>query len=170
MQGAAGSGKTSAALQRVAFLLYKNRDTLKANQVVLFSPSSIFNSYVSAVLPELGEDNIQQTTFQEYFQYSLGASLRLENPFDQLEYELTARPTPGYEARLQWMKYKASEDFLNAVNNYASWLGRKGMMFNSIRFRDRELITAEQIRTRFYSYPPVFTFRSSRRPVATMAA
>ncbi len=154
VQGAAGSGKTSAALQRVAFLLYKNRETLKADQVILFSPNPIFNSYVSTVLPELGEENMQQTTFQEYLEYNLGASLRLEDPFDQIEYELTARLAPGYEARLQGMKYKASEGFLNALNNYALWLGHQGMMFNSVRFRDRELITAEQIRTRFHSSPP----------------
>ena len=154
VQGAAGSGKTSAALQRVAFLLYKKRDTLKADQVILFSPNPIFNSYVSTVLPELGEENMQQTTFQEYLEYGLGASLRLEDPFDQIEYELIARPTPGYEARLQGMKYKASEGFLNALNNYALWLGNKGMMFNSLWFRDRELITAEQIRSHFYGYPP----------------
>jgi DNA helicase II / ATP-dependent DNA helicase PcrA len=154
VQGVAGSGKTSAALQRVAFLLYKNRDTLKADQVILFSPNPIFNSYVSAVLPELGEENMQQTTFQEYLEYSLSASFLLEDPFDQIEYELTREGSPEYEARLLGMKYKASENFLNALNNYAWWLGRKGMLFNSIWFRNRELITAEQMRSQFYSYPP----------------
>ena len=47
VQGAAGSGKTSAALQRIAYLLYKYRDRLKADQIILFSPNSMFNSYVS---------------------------------------------------------------------------------------------------------------------------
>ncbi|WDL97163.1 RNA polymerase recycling motor HelD [Alicyclobacillus sp. ALC3] len=153
VQGAAGSGKTSAALQRVAFLLYKNRDALKADQVILFSPNSMFNSYVSTVLPELGEDNMQQATFQEYLEYELGALLGVEDPFDQIEYRMTARRTTGYEARLQGMKYKASENFLTALNNYALWLGCKGMMFNNIQFQDRELITEEQMRLKFYSYP-----------------
>ncbi|RRJ65772.1 helicase [Paenibacillus oralis] len=154
VQGAAGSGKTSAALQRVAYLLYKNRDSLKADQIVLFSPNPIFNSYVSSVLPELGEENMQQTTLQEYLEYWLGSSLRLEDPFDQIEYVLTAQSTPNYEARLQGMKYKASEAFLRALENYAQWLGREGMLFNGIRFRDRDLITAEQMRSHFYSYDP----------------
>ncbi|MCC3381246.1 RNA polymerase recycling motor HelD [Paenibacillus farraposensis] len=154
VQGAAGSGKTSAALQRVAYLLYKNRDSLKADQIVLFSPNPIFNSYVSSVLPELGEENMQQTTLQEYLEYWLGSSLRLEDPFDQIEYVLTAQATPNYEARLQGIKYKASEAFLRALQNYAQWLGREGMLFNGIRFRDRDLITAEQMRSQFYSYDP----------------
>ncbi|MFB5265645.1 RNA polymerase recycling motor HelD [Paenibacillus enshidis] len=154
VQGAAGSGKTSAALQRVAYLLYKNRDSLKADQIVLFSPNPIFNSYVSSVLPELGEENMQQTTLQEYLEYWLGSSLRLEDAFDQIEYVLTAQSTPHYEARLQGMKYKASEAFSKALQNYALWLGRAGMLFNGIRFRDRDLITAEQMRSQFYSYDP----------------
>ncbi|MFP3326203.1 UvrD-helicase domain-containing protein, partial [Planococcus sp. SIMBA_160] len=58
VQGAAGSGKTSAALQRIAYLLYKNREWLQADQIILFSPNSMFNNYVSNVLPELGEENM----------------------------------------------------------------------------------------------------------------
>ncbi|MEF7440750.1 RNA polymerase recycling motor HelD [Paenibacillus lautus] len=154
VQGAAGSGKTSAALQRVAYLLYKNRDSLKADQIVLFSPNPIFNSYVSSVLPELGEENMQQTTLQEYLEYWLGPSLRLEDPFDQIEYVLTAQLTPNYETRLQGIQYKASESFMKALQNYAQWLGREGMLFKGIRFRERDLITAEQMRIQFYSYDP----------------
>lgn len=154
VQGAAGSGKTSAALQRVAYLLYKNRDSLKADQIVLFSPNPIFNSYVSSVLPELGEENMQQTTLQEYLEYWLGPSLRLEDPFDQIEYVLTAQSTPNYETRLQGIQYKASESFMKALQNYAQWLGREGMLFKGIRFRERDLITAEEMRTQFYSFDP----------------
>lgn len=97
---------------------------------------------------------MQQTTLQGYLEYWLGSSLRLEDPFDQIEYVLTAQATPNYEARLQGIKYKASEDFLRALQNYAQWLGREGMLFNGIRFRDRDLITAEQMRSQFYSYDP----------------
>lgn len=152
VQGAAGSGKTSAALQRVAYLLYKYRDRLKADQIVLFSPNSMFNSYVSTVLPELGEENMQQTTFQEYLAYWLGDTFQVEDPFEQIEYVLTSSSSPEYEARLAGMQYKASEAFLHALQRYALWLGEEGMLFRSIRFRDRELITAEQMKSQFYSY------------------
>jgi DNA helicase-2/ATP-dependent DNA helicase PcrA len=154
VQGAAGSGKTSAALQRVAYLLYKHRERLKADQIVLFSPNPMFNSYVSTVLPELGEENMQQTTFQEYLVYELGASLRLEDPFDQIEYVLTEHAAPGYEARLQGMGYKSSAAFLQALQNYAKWLEQEGMRFIGICFRDRELISAEQMEAQFYRFDP----------------
>lgn len=152
VQGAAGSGKTSAALQRVAYLLYKHRERLKADQIVLFSPNPMFNSYVSTVLPELGEENMQQTTFQEYLEYGLGTALRPEDPFDQIEYVLTEQSTREYEARLNGIEYKASVAFLQALRNYAEWLGQDGMRFNSIRFRDRDLITVQQMEAQFYGY------------------
>lgn len=154
VQGAAGSGKTSAALQRVAYLLYKHRERLKADQIVLFSPNPMFNSYVSTVLPELGEENMQQTTFQEYLEHGIGKAMLLEDPFDQIEYVLNEQPTQAYEARLQAISYKASEAYLQALRNYSNWLGREGMKFLSIRLRDRDLITAEQMKTQFYSYDP----------------
>lgn len=152
VQGAAGSGKTSAALQRVAYLLYKHRQSIKADQIVLFSPNPMFSSYISTVLPELGEENIQQATFQEYLDYWLGSSLRPEDPFDQMEYVLTQRGTPGYEARLQGIEYKASAAFLQALQNFGVWLGQEGMLFNGLWLRERELITGEQIKSQFYSY------------------
>ncbi|WP_419876088.1 RNA polymerase recycling motor HelD [Candidatus Pristimantibacillus sp. PTI5] len=154
VQGSAGSGKTSAALQRVAYLLYKHRQTIRADQIVLFSPNPMFTSYISTVLPELGEENMQQTTFQEYLDYWLGSSLRPEDPFDQIEYVLTAQGAPEYEARLQGIEYKTSEVFLQALQNYGMWLGREGMQFNGIRIRDRDLITAERMKVKFYGYDP----------------
>ncbi|TYP71930.1 RNA polymerase recycling motor HelD [Paenibacillus methanolicus] len=152
VQGAAGSGKTSAALQRVAYLLYKHRQTIKADQIVLFSPNPMFASYVSTVLPELGEENMQQTTFQEYLDYWAGAALRPEDPFDQIEYVQTAHGEPGYEARLQGIAYKSSEAFLRALQNYGAWLGQEGMQFHEIRFQNRVVIAAKRMRAQFYGY------------------
>lgn len=163
VQGAAGSGKTSAALQRVAYLLYKHRERLRADQIVLFSPNPMFNSYVSTVLPELGEENMQQATFQEYLEQGIGPALSPEDPFDQIEYVLTEQSTPEYRARLQGIEYKASVKFLEALRNYSRWLEQEGMKFIGIRYRDRELITEEQMKTRFYGYDP--TIRLANRIV-----
>lgn len=154
VQGAAGSGKTSAALQRVAYLLYKHRERLTADQIVLFSPNPMFNSYVSTVLPELGEENMQQATFQEYLKTWLGAEFRLEDSFDQIEYVLTKHMDEGYAARLAGTRYKASEAFLQALQGYSLWLGREGMLFHDIMFRDRVLISGEQIQAKLYGFDP----------------
>lgn len=152
VQGAAGSGKTSAALQRVAYLLYRFRGSLTADQIVLFSPNPLFNSYVASVLPELGETNMQQTTFHEFLEHSLGASLPLESPFAQMEYVLTAAGTPGYTDRIEGIRYKASEGFLHVMQSYKNRLEQEGMIFSDLLFRDRVLFAAEELKQQFYSY------------------
>ena len=151
VHGAAGSGKTSAALQRIAYLLYKYRDSLNADQIILFSPNSMFNSYVSNVLPELGEENMQQVTFQEYLDHRLSKEFQVENPYEQLEYVLTAANTPSYRSRVASIRFKASTRFFEAIKSYRKSLELSGMLFKDIIFRGKPIVTAEQIAERFYS-------------------
>ncbi|MGM7721602.1 RNA polymerase recycling motor HelD [Metabacillus sp. Hm71] len=151
VHGAAGSGKTSAALQRIAYLLYKYRDMMNADQIILFSPNSMFNSYVSNVLPELGEENMQQVTFQEYLDHRLKAEFQVENPYDQLEYVLTAVDSPSYETRIASIRFKAANCFFEAIKSYRESLELSGMVFNRITFRGKTIVSAEQIAETFYS-------------------
>lgn len=153
VQGAAGSGKTSAALQRVAYLLYKHRGTLTAQEMVLFSPNPLFNSYVASVLPELGEENLRQTTFQEYLNRRLKRHFTVEDPFDQLEYVLTARDHPDYDRRIEGIRFKSSCHFSTALRAYTNHLLTRGMRFRRLVFRGKVIVSAEQMRNRFYSYP-----------------
>ncbi|MUG87708.1 AAA family ATPase [Paenibacillus timonensis] len=154
VQGAAGSGKTSAALQRVAYLLYKHREVLQADQMILFSPNPMFNSYVSTVLPELGEENMQQTTFQEYLEHRLGREFQLEDPFVQIEYVLSAPEDEAYRARVNGIRFKSSVQFLHAITRYKELLEQKGMIFKPLRFQGREIVGAEQIARQFYAFDP----------------
>lgn len=66
VNGIAGSGKTSVLLQRIAFLLYRNRKTLHADQVWLFTPNSVFENYIDTVLPSMGEANPQTFTWRAF--------------------------------------------------------------------------------------------------------
>ena len=63
--GGAGSGKTSVAMHRAAFLMYRQRDILDASKIQIISPSTAFSEYVSNVLPELGEENIRARTLRD---------------------------------------------------------------------------------------------------------
>ncbi|MFX3633646.1 MAG: RNA polymerase recycling motor HelD [Candidatus Pristimantibacillus sp.] len=150
VQGAAGSGKTSAALQRVAYLLYRYRGMLSADQIVLFSPNPMFNSYVATVLPELGEQNMQQTTYQQYVEHRLGQSFALEDPFAQMEYTLGSTEDPNYEARMASIRYKSGASFMNVIDRYVATLGEDGLSFKSIKFRGRTLISAEVMKQHYY--------------------
>ncbi len=84
VQGIAGSGKTSVALHRIAFLLYKIKN-LKSTNVLIFSPNNIFSEYISDVLPELGEDNAMSTTFQDFAQNYLKEFKKVETFSDFIE-------------------------------------------------------------------------------------
>ncbi|MCF6136218.1 AAA family ATPase [Alkalihalobacillus berkeleyi] len=79
IQGVAGSGKTTVALHRLAFLLYHYRDYMSANQMVIFAPNRMFLDYISNVLPELGVGGIQQTTFPEWAHEIFGRKFRVRD-------------------------------------------------------------------------------------------
>ncbi|GGE59576.1 RNA polymerase recycling motor HelD [Priestia taiwanensis] len=147
VQGAAGSGKTSAALQRVAYLLYRYRDSLQADQILMFSPNPLFASYVSTVLPELGEENMQQATFQQFVGKKIEKHLHVEDPFSQME-DILSSPN---NAKVEEMQVKASMDFMHMIDKYVTQLQHDGIVFKDITFRGRTLLSAEQLTTEFYA-------------------
>lgn len=154
VQGAAGSGKTSAALQRVAYLLYKYRGSLEADQVLLFSPNPLFNSYVATVLPELGEENMQQTTFQTYLEYRLGQEFQVEDVFSQTEDLLVSPQGTEAEVRRAGIFYKSSVAYLDAIRNFAKRLEQTGMLFKPLVFQGKTVAGREELAQQFYSYDP----------------
>ncbi|MNH98333.1 Helicase IV [compost metagenome] len=80
IQGVAGSGKTTVALHRLAFLLYQYREQIRAEKMVIFAPNSMFLDYISSVLPELGVGNIQQSTFTDWALDVLDEGITLADP------------------------------------------------------------------------------------------
>jgi len=151
VQGAAGSGKTSAALQRVAYLLYRYRETLNAENIMLFSPNPLFNSYVATVLPELGEENMQQSTFQEYLTQRLEKAYEVEDPFTQMEYLLNEDDTLDYQTRVEGIRFKAGLEFKTIIDQYVTQLAVKGIVFKDLLFRGDIIISKKEINDYFYS-------------------
>ncbi|SDB82254.1 DNA helicase-2 / ATP-dependent DNA helicase PcrA [Pelagirhabdus alkalitolerans] len=149
VQGVAGSGKTSAAMQRVAYLLYRYRQQMKADQMILFSPNPLFNGYVSRVLPELGEDNIKQTTFYEYIEGQLGDRFVVESPFEQLELSLSRNHEDQTE-RMLGMRHKATKAFQEQVDRFIDQLHYSGVEFRTIRFRGDVILSKNQLSQYFY--------------------
>ncbi|WP_082232821.1 RNA polymerase recycling motor HelD [Halobacillus massiliensis] len=160
VQGAAGSGKTSAALQRIAYFLYKFRGSLKADQIILFTPNTMFSNYVSHVLPELGEENMQQETFQSYLEYRLDDSFQVEDPYDQLEYLLESSDDPHYQTRKASIQFKASYSFFDGIRKYREALESSGMIFKGIKFRGKSIVTSKQIADYFYNENTTLRFHN----------
>jgi DNA helicase-2/ATP-dependent DNA helicase PcrA len=144
VQGAAGSGKTAAVLQRVAWLLYRYRGNLTASQVVLFSPNQLFNDYIDQVLPELGEHNMVQMT---YFQYVNRRVPRLHVQTLQQRFESSQAAVDQNINRLL-----TSLSSFKAVGAYARALGQRGLRFRNLMFHGKPFFTKEQIKTIYYSF------------------
>ncbi|WP_079509071.1 RNA polymerase recycling motor HelD [Mesobacillus jeotgali] len=145
VQGVAGSGKTSAAMQRVAYLLYRYRNIITSENIMLFSPNPLFNSYVATVLPELGEENMQQATFQEYLLSRFGGDYNLEDPFEQMEYLLAAEKNASYQKRVEGIRFKTSLEFKELLDRYAEKLSKETLVFRNLKIMKRTIISKQEI-------------------------
>lgn len=133
VQGVAGSGKTSAILQRIAFLLYHSRDKLSADQIVLFSPNLLFSHYISEVLPSLGERNMRQVTLAEFLTQRF-QGLKVETLFDR--YEKQSSLTLAKQ-KLRAKKEQAA--FMEQVEKYVASLAPSELCFSDIRLDGGEV-------------------------------
>lgn len=144
VQGAAGSGKTAAVLQRIAWLLYRYRGNLTSSQVVLFSPNQLFNDYIDQVLPELGEHNMVQMT---YFQFANRRvpKLHVQNLEQRFEshQDKTAKNAQQLLTSLQYFK---------ATERYANHLGHANMRFRNLMFNGKVFLSKEKIKEIYYSF------------------
>lgn len=142
VQGCAGSGKTSVALHRIAYLLYHNRESLKAAQVLVLSPNSIFADYISRILPELGEENVCEMTLDDYAYRELREFGEAEDKYDELERMLHGER--GREA-----SYKQSREFVRELDGFL--LRQEWELVNITDFRLRKMyMSSQQISRLFY--------------------
>ena len=138
VQGIAGSGKTSVALHRIAFLLYKI-ENLNSKNVLIFSPNQVFSEYISNVLPELGEDNTMQTTFHDFLKVHL-------SEFNQVESftSFVARYYKYQEKNPKLVKYKQSDEIIEYLDKYVTNITNKARFENDYITHDFE-ITKEEL-------------------------
>ena len=144
VQGAAGSGKTSAILQRIAFLLYRYRGNLTSSDVIMFSPNQLFNDYIKNVLPEMGEQNMVQMTYWQFVARRL-PGMNVESLFKQFEDQTTDTSIS---------KFKDSVSFFNLLTRYAKRLNKRGVIFKNIYFRDKKkpYFDKDKIKEIYYSF------------------
>ena len=118
IQGAAGSGKTSIALHRIAFMLYRFKHTIQSSDMLVLSPNKVFSDYISNVLPELGEDNIQEIGFEEIALEILGHKYTFQNFSAQVS-SLLDHDDAAFKNRIE---YKASVPFMKELTKYLQTL------------------------------------------------
>ena len=152
VQGAAGSGKTSAIMQRVAYLLYRYRGNLTSSDVIMFSPNQLFNDYVKNVLPEMGEQNMVQMTYWQFVSRRV-PGMNVENLFQQFD---------DNEQNDKIVNLKNSLQFFNAVTRYAKHLEKNGLVFKNIYFKSKEkpFFDKEKIKEIYYGFNENYHLRN----------
>ncbi|MFC6171457.1 RNA polymerase recycling motor HelD [Loigolactobacillus jiayinensis] len=148
VQGVAGSGKTSAILQRIAFLLYHSRESLNSEQMILFSPNRLFSHYISEVLPSLGEKNMRQVTLAEFLGQRF-SGLQVETLFERYEQDQTSFPVTAQKIR----RYKESYAYLQAVERYLKQTQPAQLAFTDVYFDGRIFFNKAEIAAIYAALP-----------------
>ena len=138
--GGAGSGKTSVAMHRAAFLMYRQRDVLDASRILILSPSTAFSEYVSGVLPELGEDNIRARTLRDVVESVLDK--KVEKPYRQLD----ALLDEAGALRRASVQYKCGPEFWRRLTRFCDEFTRLGPPFKDVSAEGQVIIRREELK------------------------
>ncbi|MFJ7972684.1 HelD family protein [Psychrobacillus sp. NPDC096389] len=143
IQGVAGSGKTTIALHRLAFLIYEYREQLQADRMVVFAPNSLFLDYISGVLPELGVGNIKQTTFQDWALRTLDDAVKLQKTDEKLKeaFEINRN-----DSKVMLGKYKGTMEFKSFIEESINQLEKNLLPEKDLVVWDDAVIKVEEIK------------------------
>jgi len=150
VQGVAGSGKTSIALHRIAFLLYEGLNSnLQSNHVIIISPNAVFSHYISSVLPELGEENVRQSIFDDLVLNAFNGRFGQETRGMQLETLIRSRVKTEDNLRRQCINFKGSRIFKQILDRLLWYYGHRLMVFEDVYYNGTIIATRQQLKNRF---------------------
>ena len=147
IQGAAGSGKTSVALHRIAYLLYHDRENLKSSNVLILSPNGVFADYISHIRPELGEENIREMSFDLFAYRELKDIVGdCEDRYDQIEHTVL-------NPKIQDIcREKQSPEFVSKLDGFVLRLEDELMNFRDVEYRGCTLSEKEIIDLFYFKF------------------
>lgn len=148
VQGVAGSGKTTIALHRIAWLLYAYRDTLRPEQMMILAPNPLFLSYISQVLPDLGVERVTQTTFSALCLRWMGKRAPRLNVVSRLEDKLSSAPE-SRAALGEVLRRKGSLAMKADVERFLEGFQAEILPEGGLRFGGHELYSPEDLRDIF---------------------
>ena len=140
VQGVAGSGKTTVALHRIAYLVYNNRDRIKPEQYLVIGPNKFFVNYISGVLPDLDVNNVTQETYTELCSDFIGEDLELINEESKLIKSISN------EKELSFEKLKVSMKYKTLIDNFINQLEKNIIPEKGITIKNHEIIPSNLIK------------------------
>ncbi|WP_024613692.1 UvrD-helicase domain-containing protein [Clostridium sp. Ade.TY] len=153
VNGVAGSGKTTIALHRISYLLYNFRKQF-GDKVLILGPNDIFMDYINGVLPSLGEDGVDNMTFEAFAIKEIG----LDEPITEFSYYIE-EAMKGNEKALEEYKYKSSFEFVKKLDNSIEEMNENYFDVESVKFFGEEIVSKDEIKELFnkhYAYMPLF--------------
>lgn len=149
VQGIAGSGKTSIALHRVAYLKYQGLSSrLKSSDIIILSPNTLFEEYISNVLPELGEDEVKSIVFDDLITGSLPEKPAFQSRYHQTEMLISCASSSAKALQKQAMEFKMSKAFGRILNRYADSLPTSHIVFPDIEYDGKTVFTGQYLKNR----------------------
>lgn len=145
IQGVAGSGKTTVALHRIAYLVYNNRDYIKPNQYLVIGPNKFFVSYISGVLPDLDVENVKQLTYEELCAEFLNEDIKLINEDKKLTMSILD------ENELMYEKIKVSMRFKQALDKFMKEINDNIIPDKDIEIKGYKVIKKDIIKKHYFS-------------------
>ncbi|MDU5493652.1 MAG: AAA family ATPase [Clostridium perfringens] len=153
VNGVAGSGKTTIALHRVAYLLYNYRKELE-DKVLILGPNGIFMEYISQVLPSLGEVGVKQETFASFALKEMDSELYIMS-FDKYLEKILSEDKEFIEDA----KYKNSYEIIKDLDNLVKEMDKDYFRVEDVKYFGDLVISKEEIEEMFnkhYEYMPLF--------------
>ena len=151
VQGVAGSGKTSIALHRAAYLMYQGLQTkLSANNIMIISPNSIFEQYISNVLPELGEDNVISSVFEDILSELLnGRKIQSRNDF----LENLIVNSKYKEISRNSIEFKTSSFFREILDQFLIDIPRQWIEFEDVYYEGKCVVSRQILKDKILGRP-----------------
>lgn len=139
VQGVAGSGKTTVALHRIAYLVYNYIKNIKQNQYLVIGPNPVFLKYIKSVLPELDVNGVEQWTYEEFVKNYIDADIKINSSDKKVIESILGKRNSSIDKFKCSMKYqKMIEQFMNL---YFCSITSKPLMLGSFEVLPREVIT-----------------------------
>lgn len=146
IQGVAGSGKTTVALHRIAYLVYNNRENIKPEQYLIIGPNKFFVNYISGVLPDLDVEDVKQLTYDELCSEILQENITL------IDEDIKLLKSIKNEKELTYQKIKVSMQFKKALDKYIKEIKESTIPIYGVRINEKEIISNEFIKQIYNSF------------------
>lgn len=145
VQGSAGSGKTTIALHRLAYLIYRYKETMSGDEILVLAPNKLFLNYISDILPSLGADQVNQSTFEELVLSKLNLKGKIYNKDEKLMEIIEEEDEEKKKLIVNSSKVKGTMLFKVMLDRYISLVEKNALIVEDLKVSNQILFERKEI-------------------------